>query len=86
MLEHGECNEAGRQRREADEAQLAVGELGQLAERVAPDARRDQRQHALEHEDERKRSPEQVGGQGVGERKEFTSAAAAAPRGPTRIA
>jgi hypothetical protein len=47
-------------RREADEPDLAIAHLGKPFERIAPEARHEERQHAFDHEHERKGREQRV--------------------------
>ena len=48
----------------SEEAQLAVAQLHELPETAPPPAWRDERQDALDHQDQRQRAPEDFGAHG----------------------
>ncbi len=79
MVEERETREADGDRDQADETDLPVGELDQPPERVAPGARRGEREDTFDDQHERERRPERFG-----HARYFAGAAAPRPPPPWR--
>src|SRR5436190_692858 len=60
MADQPNASQSEQDRYHTDEAKLAIGQFNQLAKAVAPDARREQRQHAFDHQHQRERSEQRV--------------------------